>query len=110
MVDTAAEAAANTEAVSEYCLNGRWRLLSLCLALPCCRIGKRAAGPAVSFTADVLLPTSFFGPALATYVLVLVICKVGPWEKACSCTHLQLCTPAHVHGQRVFICFVASSW
>lgn len=49
--------------------------------LPTRRIGKRAVGPAVSFTADVLLPTSFFGPALATYVLVLVIIKVS----ACSC-------------------------
>jgi hypothetical protein len=40
------------------------------------RFGKRVAGPAVSFTADVLLPTSFFGPWLATYILIRLVCKV----------------------------------
>lgn len=39
------------------------------------RLGKRVTGPAVSFTADVLLPTPFFGPCLATYVFVRLLCK-----------------------------------
>jgi hypothetical protein len=50
-----------------------------CYLLLCCwrRLGKRVTGPAVSFTADVLLPTPFFGPCLATYVLIRLLCKVG---------------------------------
>ena len=34
------------------------------------------AGPAVAFTADVLLPTQFFGPFAATYVVVRIVVKV----------------------------------
>jgi hypothetical protein len=34
------------------------------------------AGPAVAFTADVLLPTQFFGPFAATYVVVRILVKV----------------------------------
>lgn len=48
-----------------------------CCAVFAKRIGKRVTGPAVSFTSDVLLPTTFFGPSLAAYILLLVICKVG---------------------------------
>uniref|UniRef100_A0A383WJT8 UBC core domain-containing protein n=1 Tax=Tetradesmus obliquus TaxID=3088 RepID=A0A383WJT8_TETOB len=33
------------------------------------------AGPAVAFTADVLLPTQFFGPFAATYVVVRTVVK-----------------------------------
>lgn len=37
-------------------------------------------GPTVTFVANVLLPSSFFGPLLATYVLVRLISKVR-WER-----------------------------
>ncbi|WIA12300.1 hypothetical protein OEZ85_012356 [Tetradesmus obliquus] len=33
------------------------------------------AGPAMAFTADVLLPTQFFGPFAATYVVVRIVVK-----------------------------------
>jgi hypothetical protein len=42
-----------------------------------CRVGKRVTGPAVSFTADVLLPTPFLGPTLATYLIIMLLIKVN---------------------------------
>jgi hypothetical protein len=39
------------------------------------------AGPAVSFTADVLLPTPFLGPTLAAYLIIMLLIKVN--------THVQ---------------------
>lgn len=54
--------------------------------------GKKVAGPAVTFTADVLLPTPFFGPWLATYVVLRIIITVRS-SMACvqGCDCVMMC-------------------
>jgi len=46
-------------------------------------IGKKVTGPAVAFTADVLLPTQFYGPYITTYFVLRAIVNVGRQLFAC---------------------------
>lgn len=67
--------------------------------------GKKVAGPAVAFTADVLLPTSFFGPWLATYVIVKIVVQVRNTRSFCTCSPVTLfLRPFGLHWSSACFC------